>query len=400
MTQISMSSPDLTEAEIEAVLDVLKSNHLSLGPRVGEFEDQFARYVGTRHAVAVSSGTAALHLSLIASGVGEGDLVVTSPFSFVASANCVLYEHAVPIFVDVDPTTGNIDPTLVRAAVEDLTVGGGRERRWLPPSLRDAASFEATLKAILPVHAFGQPADMQPIADVAQAHGLSTIEDACEAIGAEYNGGRAGTFGDAACFAFYPNKQMTTGEGGMIVTNDGQFARTCSSLRNQGRDVFDAWLSHTRLGYNYRLTDMACALGTVQLSRLDEMLAKRARVAGWYTERLRGLARVHPPATVATTSRMSWFVYVVRFDSVEERTGAMNDLASRGIPSRPYFTPIHLQPFYVQRFGYRRGDFPVTEALGDTSLALPFSSVMTEEQVDRVCRELATIVGQLIVRNI
>ena len=400
MTQMSMSSPDLTEAEIEAVLDVLKSNYLSLGPRVGEFEDQFARYVGTRHAVAVSSGTAALHLSLIASGVGEGDLVVTSPFSFVASANCVLYEHAVPIFVDVDPTTGNIDPTLVRAAVEDLTVGGGRERRWLPPSLRDAASFEATLKAILPVHAFGQPADMQPIADVAQAHGLSTIEDACEAIGAEYNGGRAGTFGDAACFAFYPNKQMTTGEGGMIVTNDGQFARTCSSLRNQGRDVFDAWLSHTRLGYNYRLTDMACALGTVQLSRLDEMLAKRARVAGWYTERLRGLARVHPPATVATTSRMSWFVYVVRFDSVEERTGAMNDLASRGIPSRPYFTPIHLQPFYVQRFGYRRGDFPVTEALGDTSLALPFSSVMTEEQVDRVCRELATIVGQLIVRNI
>ena len=400
MTQMSMSSPDLTEAEIEAVLDVLKSNHLSLGPRVGEFEDQFAKYLGTRHAVAVSSGTAALHLSLIASGVGEGDLVVTSPFSFVASANCVLYEHAVPIFVDVDPTTGNIDPTLVRAAVEDLTVGGGRERRWLPPSLRDAASFEATLKAILPVHAFGQPADMQPIADVAQAHGLSTIEDACEAIGAEYNGGRAGTFGDAACFAFYPNKQMTTGEGGMIVTNDGQFARTCSSLRNQGRDVFDAWLSHTRLGYNYRLTDMACALGTVQLSRLDEMLAKRARVAGWYTERLRGLARVHPPATVATTSRMSWFVYVVRFDSVEERTGAMNDLASRGIPSRPYFTPIHLQPFYVQRFGYRRGDFPVTEALGDTSLALPFSSVMTEEQVHLVCRELATIVGQLIVRNI
>jgi perosamine synthetase len=397
---IAMSSPDLTDAELDAVLAVLKSNHLSLGPRVPQFEERFASYIGSRHAVAVSSGTAALHLSLIASGVTEGDLVVTSPFSFVASANCVLYEHAVPIFVDVDPATGNIDPTLLRTAVEDLTGGGGRERRWLPPLLRDAASVEAKLKAILPVHAFGQPADMSPIADIARAHRLRIIEDACEAIGAEYSGRRAGTFGDAGCFAFYPNKQMTTGEGGMIVTNDGQLASICSSLRNQGRDVFDAWLSHTRLGFNYRLNDLACALGIVQLSRLDEMLAKRARVAAWYAERLQALERIHPPSTAATTSRMSWFVYVVRFDSMEERTGTMKALADRGIPSRPYFTPIHLQPFYVQRFGYRRGDFPVTEALGDTSLALPFSSVMTEEQVDRVCQELVTILRGHVVRQI
>ena len=400
MTQISMSSPDLTEAELDAVLQVLRSNQLSLGPRVHEFERRFAEYVGARHAIAVSSGTAALHLSLIASGVGEGDLVITSPFSFVASANCVLYERGVPIFVDVDPLTGNIDPMLVRAATEDLMRGDGRGRRWLPPLVRNSPSFEAKLKAILPVHAFGQPADMQPIADVAQAHGLSVIEDACEAVGAEYNGRRAGTFGHTSCFAFYPNKQMTTAEGGMIVTDDERCAGLCSSLRNQGRDVFDAWLSHTRLGYNYRLNELACALGIVQLSRLDEMLAKRARVAAWYNERLRGIDRVQAPAVADTTTRMSWFVYVVRFDSMDERTMTMKALADRGIPSRPYFTPIHLQPFYVEKFGYRRGDFPITEALGDTSLALPFSSVMTEGQVDYVCRELAAILREQIVRQI
>jgi len=396
--RIAMSSPDLTEVEIDAVLQVLHSNRLSLGPRVQEFEARFAEYIGTRHAVAVSSGTAALHLSLIASGVGEGDLVITSPFSFVASANCVLYERATPIFVDVDPVTGNIDPTLVRAAVEDLSRGGGRGRRWLPPSLRDTTSFEPKLKAILPVHAFGQPADMGSIADTAAARALVIIEDACEAVGAEYKGRRAGTFGNASCFAFYPNKQMTTAEGGMIVTDDERCASVCSSLRNQGRDVFDAWLTHSRLGYNYRLNDLACALGIVQLSRLDEMLARRAKVAAWYGERLRGMDRVHTLPTVGTTSRMSWFVYVVRFDSPQDRTGTMKALADRGIPSRPYFTPIHLQPFYVERFGYKKGDFPVTEELGSTSLALPFSSVMTEDQVEAVCHELATILHQQAVR--
>ena len=391
MIQVSMSSPDLTEAEFDAVRQVLKSNHLSLGPHVTQFEERFAEYVGARHAIAVSSGTAALHLSIIASGVGEGDGVITSPFSFVASANCVLYERAVPIFVDVDPLTGNLDPALVGAATEDLVRGGTAARRWLPPRLRTVASCEATLKAVLPVHAFGQPADMRPIVNIAKAHGLHIVEDACEAIGAEYIGQRAGTFGQMACFAFYPNKQMTTAEGGMIVTDDERCATLCSSLRNQGRDVFDAWLSHTRLGYNYRLSDMACALGTVQLSRLDEMLEKRAKVAAWYDDRLFGIEGIRTPTIVPMTTRMSWFVYVVRFDSTEQRSLAMNALAERGIPSRPYFTPIHLQPFYVEKFGYRRGDFPITEALGDTSLALPFSSVMTEDQVDVVCRELAAI---------
>jgi perosamine synthetase len=396
MMPIGMSSPDLTQAEIDAVVDVLRSNQLSLGPRVREFEARFAEALGVPHAIAVSSGTAALHLAIVACGIGEGDLVLTSPFSFVASANCVLYERAMPVFVDVDPHTGNIDPALLQSATNDLVHGGERARQWLPHAMRSGAG--GSLKALLPVHAFGQPADMDAVSAIASANGLHVVEDACEAIGAEHNGRRAGSFGEASCFAFYPNKQMTTAEGGMIATRDPRIASVCTSLRNQGRDVFDAWLTHTRLGYNYRLNELACALGIVQLSRLDELLAKRARVASWYDERLRGLERVQPPRTAASTSRMSWFVYVVRFASLQERTLTMDALAERGIPSRPYFTPIHLQPFYRERFGYRRGDFPETEALGDTSLALPFSSVMTEEQVDFVCRELAGVLREAVVR--
>jgi dTDP-4-amino-4,6-dideoxygalactose transaminase len=395
-----MSSPDLTSVELDAVRRVLESNHLSLGPQSVEFEKRFAEYAGTRHAIAVSSGTAALHLSLIAAQVGEGDLVITSPFSFVASANCALYERAVPLFVDVDPQTGNIDPALVRAAVNDFSNGGASGRHWLPRALRDGtgASRLKGPKAILPVHAFGQPADMTSIMEVARGAGLRVVEDACEALGADHRGRRVGTFGDLSCFAFYPNKQMTTGEGGMIVTDDEQFTSLCCSLRNQGRDVFDAWLSHSRLGYNYRLNELSCALGLVQLSRIDDMLARRARVAAWYSERLHDVERVRVPSVGAATSRMSWFVYVVRLESAAERTMVMDALAERGIPSRPYFTPIHLQPFYVEQFGYRRGDFPVTEALGDTSLALPFSSVMTESQVDRVCEELSAVLREQTVR--
>jgi len=395
--RINMSSPDLTSVELDAVRRVLESNHLSIGPQSVEFEKKFAEYVGTRHAIAVSSGTAALHLSLIAAQIGEGDLVITSPFSFVASANCALYERAVPLFVDVDPLTGNIDPGLVREAVHDLMQSSANGRRWLPRSLRE--SFRpSTVKAILPVHAFGQPADMTSIMDIARGAGLRVVEDACEALGAHHRGRRVGTFGDLSCFAFYPNKQMTTGEGGMIVTDDEQFTVLCSSLRNQGRDVFDAWLSHSRLGYNYRLNELSCALGLVQLNRIDDMLARRAQVAAWYSERLHDVERVRVPALAAGTSRMSWFVYVVRLDSAAERTMVMDALTERGIPSRPYFTPIHLQPFYVEQFGYRRGDFPVTEALGDTSLALPFSSVMTESQVDYVCEELTAVLREQTVR--
>jgi len=240
---------------------------------------------------------------------------------------------------------------------------------------------------------------MTSIMEIARASGLRVVEDACEALGADHRGRRVGTFGDLSCFAFYPNKQMTTGEGGMIVTDDEQYTNLCSSLRNQGRDVFDAWLSHSRLGYNYRLNELSCALGLVQLRRVDEMLARRAKVAACYSERLRCVEGVRVPAVIPSTTRMSWFVYVVRLDSGVERTRVMDALAERGIPSRPYFTPIHLQPFYVEKFGYRRGDFPVAEALGDTSLALPFSSVMSESEVDRVCEELTAVLRQPTVRH-
>ncbi len=313
-----------------------------------------------------------------------GDLVITTPFSFVASANSVLYEGGIPVFVDVDPATGNVDPDQVARAAADLDRGGAAARAWLPRGLPPSPAGHRP-RAILPVHAFGQPADVDPLRRAARRHGLALIEDACEAVGAGYKGRRAGTLGDAAVFAFYPNKQMTTGEGGMIVTDREAWADLFRSLRNQGRDVFDAWLNHTRLGYNYRLDEMSAALGRVQLGRIEDLLARRARVAGWYAAGLAGAAGVTLPRVAPSTSRMSWFVYVVRIAPEVGRDRVMAALRERGIPSRPYFTPIHLQPVYWERFGYRRGDFPVTEALGDECLALPFSGVMTEAQVARVC---------------
>jgi dTDP-4-amino-4,6-dideoxygalactose transaminase len=241
------------------------------------------------------------------------------------------------------------------------------------------------VKAVLPVHAYGQPADMDPIGEVARAAGLAVIEDACEALGAEYKGRPAGRLGDVAVFAFYPNKQLTTGEGGMVVTGRGDWDAVLRSLRNQGRDVFDAWLEHSRLGYNYRLDELSAALGLAQLDRIDELLGRRQRVAEWYTQRLAQVDEVSTPKILPSTSRMSWFVYVIRLSEHLDRRAVMHRLSERGVPSRVYFAPIHLQPFYRQRFGYKRGSFPVTEALADTSLALPFSGVMTEGQVDYVC---------------
>lgn len=388
--QIPMSSPDLTNAEIAAVNDVLQTSVLSIGPQIGAFEQATASYVGTAHAVGVNSGTSGLHLCMIAADAQDGDLVITTPFSFIASSNAILYERAVPVFVDVDPATGNIDPAQVAEAVGALTRGGSSADRWLPPTLRNdlRRAKGNRVRAVLPVHAFGQPADMDPILDVAREYNLRVIEDSCEAIGAQYKGRNAGTLGDAAVFAYYPNKQMTTGEGGMIVTDNDNWANLFRSLRNQGRDVFDAWLNHTRLGYNYRMDEMSAAIGRVQMERIDEMLAKRERVAQWYNERLADVELIERPYIAASTTRMSWFVYVVRVQQPAERDALLRDLAAAGIPSRPYFTPIHLQPFYRNLFGYARGDFPVTEALGDVSLALPFSGVMTETQVDYVCEHV------------
>jgi dTDP-4-amino-4,6-dideoxygalactose transaminase len=386
---VPMSGPDITDLEIASVAAVLSSGCLSIGPQLEEFERRIARLTGAKHAVGVSSGTSGLHLAVIAAGIEPGDLVITTPFSFVASANCILYERGVPIFVDVDPATGNIDPQLVAEAARDLRAGGAARQRWLPPACRHHDSAVGGLKAILPVHAFGQPANMDPIVAAARSHGLAVIEDACEAIGATYRNRHAGAMGDVGVFAFYPNKQLTTGEGGMIVTNRDEWAARFRSLRNQGRDQMDAWLQHDRLGYNYRMSELSAALGVAQLSRFDALLAARDRVARWYFDRLAGVSGVELPPIAADTTKMSWFAFVVRLADGVNRGRVMRHLAGRGIPSRAYFAPLHLQPFYIEKFGFQPGNFPVTETLGESSLALPFSATLTEEQVGRVCDALA-----------
>lgn len=382
---IQMSSPDLTAAERNAVLDVLNTPFLSMGHWVLDFEKAFTEYTGRAHAIAVSSGTTGLHLCVRAAGIGQGDLVLTTPFSFVASANVLLYESAIPVFIDVDAATGNLNPALLAEAAHDLMTGGTPAKRWLP---RRGAEGHRGLKAILAVDVFGQPADLDPIRRVADQYGLGMIEDACEALGAEYRGRLAGTAGDTSVFAFYPNKQITTGEGGMIVTDNAASATLMRALRNQGRASGDTWLQHTHLGYNYRLDEMSAALGMVQMTRLAELLAKRDQVAAWYETRLERISGVRPPSIEPFTTRMSWFVYVVHFEQHIDRDALAHRMTARGIPVRPYFLPIHLQPYMVERFGFREGDFPRTEDLGRRGLALPFSGVMRESEVETVCQAL------------
>ena len=381
--RIPMSSPDLTDLERDAVLAVLRTPRLSMGPQIEAFEAAVARQVGARHAIAVSSGTSGLHIAVRLTGIRDGDLVLTTPFSFVASANVMLYERAVPLFVDVDAQTGNLDVSQAAQAIEDLTRGGGS--RWLP---RRGAAAGAKLRGLLPVDAFGQPADFDPLTEAAKRASLPVIEDSCEAFGATYKGRPAGRLGDVGVYAFYPNKQMTTAEGGLIVTDRDDWADLARALRNQGRAPGDTWLEHTYLGYNYRLDELSAALGAAQMQRWDELLAKRDRVAEWYSERLAEMPRAQAPSLAPTTTRVSWFVYVVRLDAGVDRRRVMERLETQGIPSRPYFAPIHLMRYFVDQFGYQPGDFPVTEDLGRRSLALPFSGVMTEDQVDEVCRAL------------
>ena len=385
-----MSSPDLTDAERQAVANVLKTPYLSMGPEIQAFEEAVKSFTGSKHAIGVSSGTSGLHLCVRAAGIREGDLVITTPFSFVASANVLLFERAVPVFVDVDPLTGNIDPQQVGEAVADLTRGGSAARKWLP---RRGAHPDARLRGILPVDVFGQPVDWDRIQETAAKYQLTIIEDSCEALGAAYKGQPAGTFGAFGVFAFYPNKQATTGEGAVIVTDDGQAAHLMRALRNQGRAPGDTWLQHTYLGYNYRMDEMSAALGKVQLGRLEELLAKRELVAQWYAEQLGDVPGVEIPQVLDTTTRMSWFVYVIRFTPEIDRDQVARALKLRGIPCRPYFLPIHLQPYMIERFGYQEGDFPVTEDLGRRGLAIPFSSVMTKQQVGLVCQAIRAVMG-------
>jgi dTDP-4-amino-4,6-dideoxygalactose transaminase len=385
-----MSSPDLSDAERQAVNAVMNTPILSMGPHIEAFEAALRAFTGAKHAVAVNSGTAGLHLCVRAAGLQAQDLVITTPFSFVASTNVLLYENAVPVFVDVDPRTGNIDPAQVRQAAADLAEGGKAAQRWLP---RKGSSQDSRLKGILAVDVFGQPADMDALRGVADQYHLALIEDSCEALGAEYKGRPAGMLGDMGVFAFYPNKQITTGEGGLVITNDDRAAHMMRALRNQGRAPGDTWLQHTYLGYNYRMDELSAALGEVQMSRLPELLASRQQVANWYEQRLCEIAGLEPPYLAAETTRVSWFVYVIRLAQAIDRERAAARLGELGIPVRPYFVPIHLQPYLVERFGYQPGDFPITEDLGARGLALPFSGKMSEAQVETVCRAIQSILS-------
>lgn len=383
---VPMSSPELIEADRQAVLEVLHTNYLSMGPKIDDFEKSLAEFAGVSDAIGVSSGTAGLHLCVRAADFKSGDYVITTPFSFVASSNVLLFENIIPVFVDIEPATGNIDPEKVKQAVADfLSAETGRMKRWLP---RKGIDQSGKLRGILAVDVFGQPADYGRLEKIARENNLILIEDSCEAIGAEYNNQKAGTFGNFGVFAFYPNKQMTTGEGGMVVTNNTTAADMMRTLRNQGRAPGDNWLQHTHLGYNYRLDEMSAALGLSQMKRIDNLIGKREIVAQWYNTHLKSTDGIEIPFVSSETSRMSWFVYVIRIDEGFNRDRTAEKLEAAGIPVRPYFLPIHLQPYMVERFGYLKGDYPVTEDLGNRSLALPFSGVMTEDQVKLVCASL------------
>ncbi len=360
---IPLAKPVLGEAEERAVIEVLRSGQLSLGPKLVEFEQRFAEHLGAPHASAVSSGTAGLHLALRAVGVQPGDEVITSPFSFVASANAILYCGATPVFADIDPVTLNLDPVAAEAAITPRT------------------------KAILPVHIFGYPADMPAFEAIVQRHGLALVEDACEALGARHADGMAvGARGHPAVFGFYANKQLTTGEGGMITLGDAATKLRIDSERNQGRAPDMDWLDHDRLGFNYRLSDIACALGLVQLDRLDEMLAARARVADRYREALADVEGLVLPCPDTGGDERGWFVFVVQLSDAVDRHGTVRALAAEGIQSKPYLPAIHLMSFYRERFGFAGGEFPLCERVAERSLALPFFPELGEGQVARVAK--------------
>ena len=368
---IPVSRPVIGERERELVLEVLESGHLSLGPRLKQFEDAFAERIGVPHTSAVSSGTAGLHLATRAAGIQRGDEVITTPFSFVASANCVVYEGAKPVFCDIDPRTLNIDPSAAAAAVTDRTSG------------------------LLPVHIFGYPADMPAFERLAAGNGLWIVEDACEALGARHGDGAAvGARGNPAVFAFYPNKQMTTGEGGIVVSPDAATKERIDSERNQGRSPDMGWLDHDRLGFNYRLTDIACALGIAQLERLDELLTGRARVAALYNEALAGVEGLELPCPDADGDRRSWFVYVVQVPRGVDRDGTIKALREHGIDSKPYLPAIHLMSYYREAFGHREGEFPVCEDVAKRSIALPFFPGLAEGDAEHVASVLRKLLDR------
>ncbi|TVQ33189.1 MAG: DegT/DnrJ/EryC1/StrS family aminotransferase [Phycisphaeraceae bacterium] len=374
MEEIPLSRPDITDVEKQLVMDVLDSGRLSIGPVVEEFEALVARRAGCRHAVACSSGTAGLHMALVALGIGPGDEVITTPFSFVASANCILYVGATPVFVDIEPQSLNMDPAKLEAAITPRT------------------------RAILAVEAFGNPTHMDEYRRIAARHEIPLVEDCCEALGATWRGVPAGSFGRVGVFGFYPNKQITTGEGGMIVTDDDQLADICRSLRNQGRAPgatyggarSGSWLAHERLGYNYRLSEVAAAIGVGQMRRFDEIAEMRDRVAGTYMRHLMDRAALVLP-TVDPSTRQSWFIFVVRLTEEytgDERKRIIEGMRRHDIGCAAYFPCIHLQPYFREQFGFEPGCFPVAESVCHRTIALPFHNRLTAREIDMVVQTL------------
>ncbi len=363
--RIPLSGPDITEADIDAVVSVLRTPRLSIGPKMEEFERSIANLTGVPHGIAVSSGTAGLHLCLRALGVGEGDEVVLPSFTFIAAGNAVLYERARPVFVDIDPLTLNMDPSKLERSITPKT------------------------RAIIVVHTFGHPAEMAPIMDIARKHSLPVIEDACEAMGARYRGRPAGGIGDFGVFGFYPNKPITTGEGGMVVTRNSQMADTIRALRNQGRRETDGWLEHRLLGYNYRLSELNCALGLEQMKRIGDILDRREAIAMQYSEELQALPEVTRPPLKIIEGRLCWFVYVIR---LENRDAILRKMTEQGIGCARYFAPLHLQPLFAP-YVNPADDLKVTEEVAGQTLALPFFNALTTDQIHEVCCALGRAIG-------
>ncbi|HED52926.1 MAG TPA: DegT/DnrJ/EryC1/StrS family aminotransferase [Phycisphaerales bacterium] len=379
---IPLSKPDISQLEQTLVRDVLASGRLAIGPMQEEFERLVAARAGCAHGVAVSSGTAGLHILMQALGIGLGDEVVTTPLSFIASANPIVYVGARPVFADIDPRTLNLDPAKLEQAISPRT------------------------KAIIGVEAFGNPAHMDEYARIAAKYEIPLIEDSCEALGASHKGRRCGSFGRAGVFGFYPNKQITTGEGGMIVTDDSNLAAICRSLRNQGRDEFPdsaseqqrlgSWLAHGRIGFNYRMSEVAAAIGVGQMQRFDRMMEQRERIARLYIERLSGIGSLILP-TIDPESTMTWFVFVVRLTTdytAEERDRVIMGLRTHDVGSAAYFPCIHLQPPYRERFGFKPGDFPIAESVSNRTIALPFYNSLTEREIDLIAQTLEVMISR------
>jgi len=362
--KIPLSQPDITDLERKAVLEVLKTPYLSLGPKVKEFEKEIAQYVGRKYGVAVNSGTSALHLIVKALDIKDNDEVITTPFSFISSSNCILYERAKPVFVDIDSKTLNIDTSKIEKKINKKT------------------------KAILAVDVFGYPADWDKLKKIAKKHNLYLIEDSAEAFGSEYQGKKCGSFGDTAILSFFPNKQITTaGEGGMVLTNNKKIADFCYSTRNQGRRLeAGKWLEHIRLGYNYRMPEVCAAMGIAQFKRINEILAKRAKVASFYNEKLKNCKEIELP-----NSRRSWFVYVIRLKekyTQKTRDRIIKQMGQKGVQCSNYFCPIHLQPYYREKFGFKEDDFPICEQVSQRTIALPFYNNLQEKEIDFIVKTL------------